>query len=306
MRMPLTLILFACLSLRAGGAAGQDVWNQVEHVYAESKDVSIHYAALGKGPLVVMLHGFPDFWYTWRNQMRALADANYRVAAVDLRGYNLSDKPKGVASYAMPLLVEDIAAVIAKENARSAIVVGHDWGGAIAWNVAMQRPELVELLVICNLPHPTGIARELINNPEQRKSSMYVLNFLKPDGHKLFTAESLASWVNDAKALPRYIDALGDSDFEAMLNYYKANFAQAESLPGTAPQFPKVKVPVLMFHGLKDQALLPGALNDTWQWLEKDLTLVTFPDAGHFVQQDAAEQLSSTLLDWLKRRRKQN
>ena len=109
-------LLFACLLLVAGPLLAQDVWDQVEHRYADSNGVKIHYAALGEGPLVVMIHGFPDFWYTWRDQMRALADSNYRVAAVDLRGYNLSDKPKGVESYAMPLLVGDIAAVVKAEK----------------------------------------------------------------------------------------------------------------------------------------------------------------------------------------------
>jgi pimeloyl-ACP methyl ester carboxylesterase len=296
------LLLIAAL-LSTGSAWAQDVWSQVEHRYADSKGVQIHYATLGKGPLVVMIHGFPDFWYSWRKQMRVLADSNYRVAAVDLRGYNASDKPKGVESYAMPLLIEDIAAVIGAEGAKSAIVVGHDWGGVIAWNVAMQRPQLVDLLVICNLPHPAGIARELANNPQQRQNSAYALNFQKPDAHKQLSPERLASWVTDATALPRYIDAFGDSDFEAMLNYYKANYPKPDA-PAAAPrEFPKVKSPVLLFHGLKDQALLPGALNGTWEWVEKDLTIITIPESGHFVQQDAAAQVSTTLLDWLQRRR---
>ncbi|MDY6949570.1 MAG: alpha/beta fold hydrolase, partial [Pseudomonadota bacterium] len=98
-------------------ADSRDVWDQVEHRYADANGVKIHYAALGEGPLVVMIHGFPDFWYSWRKQMRALADNGYRTAAVDLRGYNRSDKPKGVANYAMPLLVGDIAAVVRAEQA---------------------------------------------------------------------------------------------------------------------------------------------------------------------------------------------
>jgi epoxide hydrolase 4 len=311
MRIWLSILLLASWSVDT--AHGQDVWNQVEHVYADSKradskgadskDVKIHYAALGKGPLVVMIHGFPDFWYTWRKQMRALVDNDYRVAAVDLRGYNLSDQPAGVENYAMALLVEDIAAVIAKEQAKSAIVVGHDWGGAIAWTLAMRRPELVELLVICNVPHPAGIAHELATNPQQRKNSSYAFNLQQPDVHKTMSAEALASWVTDATALPRYLDALNESSFESMTNYYKANYPRADAPQTPAVEFPKVKVPVLMFHGLKDQALLPGGLNNTWEWVAKDLTIVTLPEAGHFVQQDAAEQVSNTLIDWLKRRR---
>jgi pimeloyl-ACP methyl ester carboxylesterase len=270
----------------------QDVWDQVEHRYADSNGVKIHYAVLGEGPLVVMIHGFPDFWYTWRHQMRALADHKYRVAAVDLRGYDLSDQPKGVESYAMPLLVGDIAAVVKAEKQTQAIIVGHDWGGAVAWNVAMTRPEITRLLIICNLPHPAGIE--------------YAFNFQKPDAHKALTAERLAGWVRDPAAKPRYIEAFNKSDFESMLNYYKANYPKPDAAPPAADvQFPKVKVPVLMFHGLDDQALLPGALNGTWQWVEKDLTIVTIPGSGHFVQQDAAETVSDTMVDWLERRRRQ-
>jgi pimeloyl-ACP methyl ester carboxylesterase len=296
--------LIGWLMLQAGRVMAQDVWDQVEHRYADSNGVKIHYAALGEGPLVVMVHGFPDFWYSWRRQMRALSDNGYRVAAVDLRGYNLSDKPTGVESYAMPLLVEDVAAVVGAEKVAQATIVGHDWGGAVAWNVAMRRPDITRLLIICNLPHPAGIAREIAMNPEQKKNSEYAFNFQKPDAHKLLTAERLAQWVADPAAKVRYIDAFKQSDFESMLNYYKANYPKPDASPPPADvTFPKVKVPVLIFHGLEDQALLPGALSGTWQWVEKDLTIVTIPGASHFVQQDAAQHVSDTMVDWLARRK---
>lgn len=284
-------------------SSSQDLWDHVEHRYANSDGVKIHYAAFGQGPLVVMIHGFPDFWYSWRHQMQALGEAGYRVAAVDQRGYNLSDKPAGVDNYSMRLLVNDIAAVIASEKAERAVVVGHDWGGSVAWNVAMRRPELVQLLIICNLPHPAGIAREIATNPQQRKNSEYAFNFQKPDAHKALSAERLAQWVTDPNARTRYIEAFERSDFEAMLNYYKANYPRPDAPPPSEPPtFPKVKAPVLIMHGLEDQALLPGALNNTWEWVEKDLTIVTIPGAGHFVQQDAAQFVTETMLDWLKRR----
>jgi epoxide hydrolase 4 len=305
MRALLKGLLLGCLLLAAGPLAAQDVWDQVEHRYADSNGVKIHYAVLGEGPLVVMIHGFPDFWYTWRAQMRALADHKYRVAAVDLRGYNLSDRPKGVESYAVPLLVGDIAAVVKAEQQTDAIIVGHDWGGAVAWNVAMTKPEITRLLVICNLPHPAGISREIAINPQQKKNSEYAFNFQKPDAHKTLTAERLAGWVRDPAAQARYVEAFNKSDFESMLNYYKANYPKPDAPPPAADvQFPKVKAPVLMFHGLDDQALLPGALNGTWQWVEKDLTIVTVPGSGHFVQQDAAQIVSDTMVDWLSRRQK--
>ena len=292
---------FAGLAIAAACAYGHaDLMEQVEHRYAENAGVKIHYVVAGAGPLVVMVHGFPDFWYSWRDQLTALED-NYRIAAVDLRGYNRSDKPEGVENYAMPLLVADIAAVIAAEGESSAVVAGHDWGGAIAWSIAMSRPELVSALMILNLPHPAGLRRELATNPDQQRNSAYAYAFQEPDAHLNLTAEKLAGWVTDESARARYVDAFERSDFEAMLNYYKANFP---SVPRTddATAFPKVKCPVLMFHGLDDQALLPGALNGTWQWLESDLTLVTIPGAGHFVQQDAADIVSATMRDWLGRR----
>lgn len=299
----------AMLLVLQGGIAmaedSRDVWDQVEHKYADANGVKIHYAALGKGPLVVMIHGFPDFWYTWRKQMRALADNGYRTAAVDLRGYNLSDKPKGVENYAMPLLVGDIAAVVEAEQVERAVIVGHDWGGSVAWNVAMRRPDITELLIICNLPHPAGIAREIATNPQQKKNSEYAFNFQKPDAHKAISVERLAQWVTDPAARQRYVQAFQQSDFEAMLNYYKANYPRPDAPPPPAAfTFPKVKAPVLMFHGLEDQALLPGALDGTWQWVEQDLTLMTIPGASHFVQQDAAETVSDTMVDWLTRRKK--
>ena len=279
-----------------------DVWDQVEHKYADSGGVKIHYAALGPqspgaAPLVVMIHGFPDFWYSWRKQMRALAENGYRAVAVDLRGYNLSDKPKGVENYAMPLLVSDIAAVVKAEQAERAVIVGHDWGGSVAWNVAMRKPEITELLIVCNLPHPAGIAREVATNPEQKKNSEYAFNFQKPDAHKVISLERLTQWVTDPAARPRYLEAFQRSDVEAMLNYYKANYPKPDTPPPPADfTFPKVKAPVLMFHGLEDQALLPGALNGTWQWVEKDLTIMTIPGASHFVQQDAADMVSDTMV----------
>ncbi|MCZ6855952.1 MAG: alpha/beta hydrolase [Gammaproteobacteria bacterium] len=279
----------------------------VEHRYADNNGVKIHYVITGSGPLVVFIHGFPDYWYSWRDQMSALED-KFTVAAIDQRGYNLSDKPKGVDSYLMGNLVADVAAVIAHEHETSAIVVGHDWGGAVAWNVAMSRPELVNRLIILNLPHPAGLAREFATNTQQRKNSQYAINFQKPDAHKQLTAQGLSGWVADPEARKHYVEAFERSDFEAMLNYYKANYPrlsateEATDQAAQPPAFPKVKSPVLMFHGLNDQALLAGALNDTWEWLEKDLTLVTVPGAGHFVQQDASELVSATMRSWLLQR----
>ena len=304
-------IAVALSTVAAGGALEQgDVFDRVTHGFATSEGgVKIHYASLGKGPLVVMIHGFPDFWYSWRQQMDALAQ-NFQVVAIDQRGYNQSDKPKGVESYDMRLLVGDVAAVIRHLGGERATIVGHDWGGVVAWQFAMNLPQMTENLVILNLPHPLGLMRELRVNAEQIKNSEYARNFQDktPADPTVFfgrpmTAENLAGWVRDPAARKRYIEAFQRSDFDAMLNYYKRNYPRQSGADAPPPpEMPKVQAPVLMFHGLRDTALHSDGLSGTWNWVAKDLTLVTAPEAGHFVQQDAADLVTTTMKWWLASR----
>jgi pimeloyl-ACP methyl ester carboxylesterase len=309
---PLTLAFI--LTAATLMTAQADVYDRVTHGYAVSEGgVKIHYASLGpkdaaSAPLVVMIHGFPDFWYSWRHQMSALAD-RFQVVAIDQRGYNLSDKPEGVERYDMRLLVADVAAVIRHLGRDKATIVGHDWGGAVAWQFALFMPQMTENLVILNLPHPNGLLRELRSNKQQIANSEYARNFQtkSPSDPTIFfglpmTAETLASWVRDPAARKRYVEAFQRSDFTAMLNYYKRNYPKAGPDAPPLPDIPKVKMPVLMFHGLGDTALHSDGLSGTWNWLEKDLTLVTVPGAGHFVQQDAADLVSTTMRWWLTMR----
>ena len=276
-----------------------DIWDQEEHAYADNNGVKIHYAALGSGPLVVMIHGFPDFWYTWRHQMAALS-SSYRVAALDLRGYNESDKPQDGEQYAMRHLVGDVAAVVQHAGYKQAVIVGHDWGGAIAWQVATHLPQITERLIVLNLPHPRGLARELAHNPLQQASSQYAREFQQEGTHAKLTPEWLSRWVTDAAARERYLEAFKRSDTAAMMQYYKQNYPRE---PYTEPTGPvtKVAASTLLIHGLRDTALLASGLNDTWEWVARDLTIATIPDAGHFVQQDAAPLVTRTILSWLGR-----
>src|SRR5262245_55847484 len=158
-------ILLCAAAAAAQPAPAGDVFDRVKHGYATSEGVKIHYATLGDGPLVVLIHGFPDFWYTWRVQMAALAD-RYQVVAIDQRGYNLSDKPKGVENYDARLLVADVAAVIRDLGRDKATIVGHDWGGLVAWQFAIFLPQLTENLIILNLPHPNALLREMLTNKD--------------------------------------------------------------------------------------------------------------------------------------------
>ena len=294
-----TILIAAALG---SAYAAEPLESRIENGYALNDGVKIHFAALGpkNGQLVVFVHGFPDFWYTWRSQMEALSAAGYRTVALDLRGFNLSDKPEGAEKYDMRLLVGDVISVIRAQSRERAIVVGHDWGGAISWQVAFNAPSFVEKLIILNLPHPQGLGRELATNPDQQKASEYARNFQKPDSHTRLTAEGLTFWVKDAEAKPKYVEAFRRSSLDSMMNYYRRNYPKEPyQLPNPANQ-PRPQCPVLMIHGLKDTALLSPALNGTWNWVD-DFTLVTVPGASHFVQMDAPEVVNRSILMWLKR-----
>ncbi len=296
------------LTLVGGPVMGSDLMDRVEFGHADSNGVKIHYASIGEGPLVVMIHGFPDFWYSWRHQMEVLS-SDFQVVAIDQRGYNKSDQPDGDENYDMRYLVGDVAAVIRHLGRDKATIVGHDWGGAVAWQFAFHVPQMTERLIILNLPHPNGMGRELANNQEQQQNSGYARKFQEgsPGDPDIFfgmpmTPQTLSGWVQDEDARKHYVEAFERSDFDAMLAYYKQNYpreggggiGQAEG-----QETPRLGMPVLQFHGLDDTALHSDGLNNTWDWLDSDLTLVTVPGANHFVQKDAADLVSTTMKWWL-------
>jgi epoxide hydrolase 4 len=300
--IPSWLISFILFSF-SYAFAFNDLLKNAEDGFVDNGAVKIHYVTLGQGPLIVMLHGFPDFWYTWRDQMEILS-AEYQVVAIDLRGYNKSDKPKGVENYTMRNLISDVAAVIQHFPQKKAILVGHDWGGAIAWQVAIWRPALVEKLIVLSTPHPNGLRKELISNDEQQKNSQYARDYQKADAHKELSAEELAGWITDDSVRQVYLDAFRRSDFEAMLNYYKASFPKVNSNSGTVKtRIPpaKVQCSTLGIFGLKDKALLASGWNNTWDWIDNDLTLISIPEAGHFVQRDASASVSKYIMMWLNK-----
>jgi pimeloyl-ACP methyl ester carboxylesterase len=267
-----------------------------EEGFADSNGVKIHYVTKGKGPLVVMIHGFPDYWYTWRDQIPPLAK-HFQVVAIDQRGYNKSDQPKKVADYTIDKLVGDVDAVVKHFKKDKVILVGHDWGGLVTWSYAMAHPDKTDRIIVLNLPHPKGIQRELANNPLQQKASEYA-RILQQEGAELFAGpQKLIEWVKEPDAQKKYLEAMKRSSLSGMFNYYRANYPKEPYKDGQ--KFPPVKCPVLLLHGLEDPYLLAGALNDTWKWVEKDLTLVTVPKAGHFVHRDASAFVTRKMVRWL-------
>ena len=275
-----------------------------EDHYANDAGVRIHYVAAGSGPLVVMIHGFPDYWGTWKPLMGEL-DGSYRVAAMDLRGYNLSDKPQGVENYTFPHLIADIEAVIKAEGRTNAIIIGHDWGAAISWQLAMNRPDLVNKLIIMSVPHPAGFAREMATNKAQQAGSQYARNFQIPGFEKNLSPEMLAGMHGPDPAVhAEYLEAFKRSDIGAMLNYYRANYPKTTGPEVQAMGAPikPINVPVLVIHGMQDKALNAAGHSGTWNHVDGDTTILMIPGAGHFVQHDAEKLVNRTIEDWLAQR----
>ncbi|MEL6787737.1 MAG: alpha/beta fold hydrolase, partial [Cyanobacteria bacterium J06607_15] len=149
-----------------------------QHNFIKTNGINLHYVSAGSGQLMLMLHGFPEFWYSWRHQLEEFA-TDYHTVAVDLRGYNDSDKPEGLAAYQMSEFIEDVRGIITGLGYEDCILVAHDWGGAIAWNFAYAYPEMVEKLIVLNIPHPAKFAQGL-RTPEQLFKSWYILAFQIP------------------------------------------------------------------------------------------------------------------------------
>jgi len=280
----------------------------LEHAYAEVEPgVRLHYVTQGTGPLVVLLHGFPEFWYAWRGQIRALAEAGFRVVAPDQRGYNLSDKPKPVSAYGVKRLVDDVAALIGACGAEKAFIVGHDWGAGVAWSFAMSHPERVESLAVLNGPHPERLLHELRSNPIQIIRSWYIFFFQLPalpeavarmDDYKFFLKplreEPLNPEAFTRGDLERYVTAFAKPGaIEAMINWYRAMFR------GTAVPITKTEVEALVVWG-EDDPHLGRDLATPDPELVPNARVVFVPKATHWVQHDVPERVNEELIAFFR------
>ena len=278
-----------------------------EHRYADLGDVRLHYVEKGEGPLVVLLHGFPEFWFEWREQIPALADAGFRVVAPDMRGYNLSSKPSGVSNYKSEVVAKDIADLIHHLGEESAVLVGHDWGAAIAWFVAMQTPEVVDRLAIINVPHPKRMLQGL-QTPKQIKKSWYMFFFQLPfipekalsrddyaAGRKIFKTDPKRPYSDED--IERYVEAWRQPGaLTGMLNYYRAAF---RTNPRAAMDMPKIEKPVLVIWGKGDTAL-GEELAEPPADLVPNARLEWLPDASHWSPNDEPEKVNSLLIDFAR------
>lgn len=288
----------------------------VKHRTETVNGIQMHWVEAGDGPLVVLLHGFPEFWFGWRNQIPALAQAGYRVVAPDLRGYNESDKPDGYDAYLGGPLSADVADLIAVCGEERAIVVGHDWGGAVAWMTALRHPEVVEKLVILNAPHPGAFLRA-VRDPAQLLRSSYILFFQTPIApERLLRAHNFRALRWMLRSGSQRVGAFTDEDLDryaaafsqpgaltGSLAYYRAmgrRMMGAARQSGAAPRDGErrtVTAPTLIIWGRNDPAL-GQAIADPGDAVP-NRKVVFIDDASHFVQADAPDRVNELLVDFL-------
>ena len=278
-----------------------------------SSGVKIHYHTVGEGPLLIMIHGIGGFWFDWRHQIPDLSK-RYKVVAMTQRGFNLSDQPVGVEEYTVAKIAGDIDALIKHFGQSKAIIMAYDSGGFHAWYFAMHNPEKTERLVVIGSYHPATLVREYATNPAQQKAGVYSRNFQEqPDA-----AANMAKQRRDPNAPMRAgdtpeihkmrLEASNRSSFDAMVNFYKANWPHApysldmRVLGGHISDYPKVKSPTLVVYGREDVPLVVNGLNDLWNWVDSELTLLVVPGAGHGPHAEVPEFVTPRIVDWLAAR----
>ena len=168
---------------------------ELKSQYAEVNDIRLHFVSSGQGRLIMFVHGFPEFWFAWQNQLIDFG-GDHRAVAPDMRGYNLSAKPAGVEEYHVKDLVEDLRALAEHLGYEKFVVIGHDWGGAVAWSLALRHPEWIEKLIVINSPHPAVFARELLHNPDQQKASEYMLMFRSPEAERILSENNYSGLMD--------------------------------------------------------------------------------------------------------------
>lgn len=270
--------------------------------------VSLHYATAGEGPLVVLLHGFPDFWYGWRYQFKPLVEAGFRVVAPDLRGYNLSSKPAGVEAYHADTLAADIRALIHAMGESSAFVAGHDWGAGVAWVLAMNHPEVVRKLVILNLPHPRVWLRQLLR-PGQLLRSWYMVYFQLPwlpeRTYRLlrrtyfdFRADARPGAFSDEDLALYEAAHTGLDTRAAMINFYRAALRRGPR--DILRSLKVIPAETLVLWGEQDR-YIDKSLSVP---LRRDVPLLRevryLPQASHWVQQDAPAEVAEALIGFFR------
>jgi len=274
--------------------------------YAEIGDQRLHYVEAGDGPLIVLLHGFPEFWYGWRLQIQPLAAAGFRVVVPDMRGYNLSSKPADVHAYDIDQLTGDIRGLIEERGAPSAQLAGHDWGGSVAWATAMKYPEVVERLAILNAAHPRKLMQGL-HHPDQLRKSWYFFFFALPelpesvvhanDWHFFRHFLRDASPAYPPEEIERYVEAWSQPGAATgMINYYRSSVRTPPKQAEAALR--PIKAPTLVIWGEDDRYLGPELAEPDHDDVPNLDRVERVPEASHWVHHDQHERVTQLLSDF--------
>jgi pimeloyl-ACP methyl ester carboxylesterase len=279
----------------------------LETIAFENGEVTLNAVAAGPkdGPAVVLLHGFPEFWYSCHKQIAPLAAAGFRVIVPDQRGYNKSSKPSGVRSYALTELVSDVIAIADQLGRERIFLAGHDWGAAVAWSVAILHPNRVAKLAILNVPHPSVMRRYLMQNRRQLRKSWYMFFFQIPYLPEAFLSASnfrrgIASLVGSSRPgtfsaddLAQYRSAWSQPGaLTGMINWYRAAFRHRTTFPDRI-----VRVPTRILWGMRDAFLMAEMAQDSLRYCT-DAELIQFPDATHWLQHEEPARVSQLLVDF--------
>ncbi|MEW6405866.1 MAG: alpha/beta hydrolase [Chloroflexota bacterium] len=281
----------------------------MEENFIETNHIRLHVVEAGpkSGPPILLLHGFPEFSYGWRKQIPALAEAGFRVIAPDQRGYNLSDKPKGIRAYRLQELTSDIIGLIDALDYERVNLVGHDWGAVVAWMIGISKPERLHRLGIMNVPHPAVMRRFLMRDVEQMRRSFYAAMFQLPGFPE--AGMRAGDWRGAERALrgsgkihtftkadiAEYKKAWSQPDaITSMINWYRAAFWHPPHIPKDA----RIKIPTLMLWGMKDVALTHRMARPSMDYCD-DGKLIFFPDATHWVQHEEAHEVNRHLLEFI-------
>ncbi len=282
----------------------------METIFFQNANVRLHAVAAGPidGPVVVLLHGFPEFWYGWRRQIEPLAAAGFRVIVPDQRGYNLSGKPSGVSSYALTELVSDVIAIADQLGQKKIFLAGHDWGAAVAWSTALLHPQRISKLVVLNVPHPSVMRKFLSTRIRQLLRSWYMFFFQLPWlPETLFSANDFQIGVRallrssragtfSLEDLAQYRAAWSQPGaVTAMINWYRALFRLRAKFPDRT-----VHIPTRILWGERDAFLLLEMAKESLRYCT-DAELYTFADATHWLQHEEHARVSELLIDFFRR-----
>jgi pimeloyl-ACP methyl ester carboxylesterase len=322
LRGGLSGLLLAALPLSSALAKTKENKPVLKEQYVQVSGLRMHCMTAGKGPLVLFLHGFPEFWYEWKNQLAEFSK-DHLVVAPDMRGYNLSDKPDSEEQYRMGYLVDDVLNLADHySHGKKFVLVAHDWGGAVAWAFAIAYPERLEKLVIVNAPHPGVFGRLLAADPKQQQASQYMLMFRSAQAEQMLSANNYTPLVNAVRGAGLKEGAFTEDDKQEYikawsqpgaltggLNYYRANrvgppaAGQASETPqgsfGVDPSKLTVMVPTLVIWGEKDTALLTGNLDGLDQFVPQ-LTIKRIPEGTHWVIHEKPAEVNGYIREFIR------